>query len=125
MVDPNLADFYGRIARIEKARSKGFGFEASGTLGRSYYTYYSRSRRKGRFSIVKPVMVVLLCGFALKGAIHHQIGEEVYATRVAQLQGGEGFDRLGGYLMQADPVTIFVSTQIDKTFGYTPIGTDI
>lgn len=125
MVDPNLADFYGRIARIEKARSKGFGFEASGTLGRSYYTYYNRSRRKGRFSVMKPLMVVLACGFALKGAIHHQIGDEIYATRVAQLSGGEGFDRLGAYLMQADPVTLFVSHQIDKTFGAPTMGTDI
>ena len=33
-VDPNLNDFYSRVSRIEKSHAKGYGFEATGTVGR-------------------------------------------------------------------------------------------
>lgn len=115
MADPNLLDFYGRVSRIKKARSKGYGFEAAGTLGRSYYTQHAPSRRS--FSILKPALIVLFSAFGLKGAIHYQVGADIYSERVADLNSGEGFDRLGGYLMQADPVTIFVSAKLKETIG--------
>lgn len=108
MVDPNLKDFYGRVARIEKARSQGYGFEAEGTLGRSYYLRPSRTRK----GVLAPMVVVLMCAFGLKGAIHYKIGGSIYQERVDTLMAGEGFERLGGYLMMADPVTVFVSDQI-------------
>ena len=116
MADPNMVDFYGRVSRIKKARAKGYGFEAVGTLGRSYYTQHTPSSRS-RISILKPALIVLFGAFGLKGAIHYQIGGDVYSERVADLKSGEGFDRLGGYLMQADPVTMFVSSKLKETIG--------
>ena len=115
MADPNMVDFYGRVSRINKARAKGYGFEAVGTLGRSYYVQHAPSR--SRISILKPALIVLFGAFGLKGAIHYQIGGSVYSERVADLQSGAGFDRLGGYLMQADPVTMFVSEKLQETIG--------
>jgi len=101
MTDPNMTDFYGRIARIEKARSKGYGFEAVGTLGRSHYFRPSRKRR----SVVGPLMMIMVCSVGLKGLIHSRIGASIYDARVEQLVSGQGFERLGGYLMTADPVS--------------------
>ena len=115
MADQNMVDFYGRVSRIKKARAKGYGFEAAGTLGRSYYTQHAPARP--RFSILKPALIVLFSAFGLKGAIHYQVGGSVYSERVAELKSGEGFDRLGGYLMQADPVTMFVSAKLQETIG--------
>lgn len=115
MADQNMVDFYGRVSRIKKARAKGYGFEAEGTLGRSFYSQHAPARQKG--SILKPAIIVLFSAFGLKGAIHYQIGGDVYSERVAELQSGEGFDRLGGYLMQADPVTKFVSAKLHETIG--------
>ena len=115
MADQNMVDFYGRVSRIKKARVKGYGFEATGTLGRSYYTQHAPSRFG--ISVLKPALIVLFGAFGLKGAIHYQIGSDVYSERVADLKSGEGFDRLGGYLMQADPVTIFVSAKLKETIG--------
>ena len=117
MADPNLVDFYGRVARIEKDHARGYGFEARGTLGRSAYL---RKPRKSAFRFVMPVLAVIACGITVKGFIHHHIGSNVYDERVASLLGGEGFDRLGGYLMQADLATLWVSKKLDTT-----IGTDI
>jgi hypothetical protein len=117
MADPNLVDFYGRVARIEKDHARGFGFEARGTLGRSSYL---RRPKKSAFRFIMPMLAVIACGVTVKGFIHHQIGSNVYDQRVASLLGGEGFDRLGGYLMKADLATIWVSDKLDTT-----IGTDI
>jgi len=108
MSDPNLVDFYTRIARIERARAKGYGFQASGTLGR--YQPHRATRR--RTPVLGIIVLVALCAFGLKGAIHATVGGNIYEQRVDRLRASEGFDRLGGWLMQADPVTLWVSAQI-------------
>lgn len=115
MTDHNMVDFYGRVSRIKKARAKGYGFEAVGTLGRSYYTQHAPARRG--VSILKPALIVLFSVFGLKGTIHYQVGSAVYSERVAELKSGQGIDRLGGFLMQADPVTIYVSAKLKETIA--------
>lgn len=111
MYDPNLQDFYRRIDRVEMARTRGLGFEATGTLGRSAY----RRPAARRWSILKPVLLVCLVMLALKGVIHHKIGAATYDQRVAGLMAGDGIDRLGAFLMTADPVTLWISGQIAQT----------
>ncbi len=108
MSDPNMADFYGRIARIEKARSKGYGFEAIGSLGRSYYYRPARKRR----SVLAPILMVAVASIGLKGVIHAKVGAGIYEQRVSAMMNGQEFERLGGYLMTADPVTLFVSDKV-------------
>ncbi|MGL6208207.1 MAG: hypothetical protein ACRC14_00050 [Paracoccaceae bacterium] len=109
MADANLADFYGRIARIERAHAKGYGFEANGTLGRSHYLRPVRQRRP----LLRALIFALVCAFGLKGAILYNVGPESYEARVERLQTGKDFDQLGAWLMQADPVTVWVASQID------------
>ena len=108
MSDPNLANFYGRIARIERAHAKGYGFEANGTLGRSHYFRPVRQRRP----LLRLTIFAFVCVFGLKGAILYNLGAESYDARVARLQTGKDFDKLGAWFMQADPVTIWVATRI-------------
>ena len=110
MSDPNLVDFYGRVARIERAHSKGYGFEAKGTLGRSHYLRPTRQRRP----LLRVLTFSFVCIFGLKGTMHYNIGPESYDARVARLQTGQEFDKLGAWLMQADPVTLWVADLIDK-----------
>jgi len=109
-VDPNLNDFYNRVSRIEKSHAKGYGFEASGTLGRSSIS----SRKQRNLKFIKPLVLVLAMALGLKGMIHYFIGAEVYETRVAALVAGEGIDPVGGWLMQADPVTAWISGQMQS-----------
>ena len=111
MSDPNLVEFYSRVKRIQKARDKGFGFEAPGALGRSYY--YRKPKKP--FAFVKPLLVVLLCSFGLKAGILNKIGAETYEARVEALRAGGGFRPLGGWLMQADPVTRIFATGISRS----------
>lgn len=104
-MDANLEDFYRRIARVEAARARGFGFEADGTIGRSYY---ARPARRN-FSLARALVTIVAAVMGLKAMIHSHIGPELYEARVAELQASEGFDRLGGYLMMVDPVTLQLS----------------
>ena len=110
MADPNLVDFYSNVARFEKMRAKGYGFDAAGTLGRSHFNPSTRKRRSYLF----PIVMVLCAGFGLKGMIYQSVGAKSYDQRVQALQVGEGFDRLGGWLMQADPVTVYVAGKITE-----------
>ena len=113
MSDPSIAEFNSRIARIQQARGHGRGFEAEGTLGRSFYTQGDpRYRRKRRMPVLRPLILTLILGTALKALFLHQLGIEAYEARVAVMVQGDGFDRIGGWLMQADPVTVAAARQI-------------
>lgn len=108
MMDPNLQDFYARVARVQSARAQGFGQEAAGSLGRSYYG----RRRRRSIPLVKPVLMAAVCVIGLKGTIHYYIGDGVYGDRVAALHAGDDMDRIGAWLMAADPVTLWVSERL-------------
>lgn len=108
MADPNLADFYDRVARIEAARKRGQGFEAEGALGRSHY----KQPRKRRFSIVKPLLVTVASIILLKATIHYHVGDGVYRERVAVLAAGDDIDRVGAFLMAPDAATLWLSNKM-------------
>jgi hypothetical protein len=114
MTDQNMAEFYKRAARLEQDRVRGMGFEATGTLGRSYYARNTPKRR----SLLWPAMFLLAVAFMLKGVILYATGPETYDLRVADLRAAPGMvEQVGGWLMQADPVTQQVSKAI--AFGVT------
>jgi len=113
MGDPNLGDFQSRIARIVKTHATGGGFEAKGTLGRAGL----QRRPRRRFGFVVPLVVLLLCGIAVKAVIHHQLGTEVYQARVERLLSGQGLSRLGGAAMQADLLSRFIADQLARLPG--------
>lgn len=116
MSDPCITEFNSRIARIQKARAKGYGFEAAGTLGRSSYTLYQR-RKNRKVRVVRPALIALLCGTLLKALFLQTLGQGAYDERVASLLQGEGFDRIGGWLMQADPVAVAFAGGLDQLFN--------
>ncbi len=109
-VDPNLNDFYSRVSRIEKSHAKGYGFEAAGTVGRK------SSGRSGLriLKLAKPLVLALAVGVGVKGVIHYFVGAQTYESRVSALAAGEGFDPVGAWLMHADPVTLWVSGQLQS-----------
>ena len=80
-------------------------------LGRSHFR---RPLRKNRLKLVMPVVVLLSAGFALKGVIHYFVGASSYDSRVASLQQGKGFDKLGAALMAPDRVTLWVSDTLRR-----------
>jgi hypothetical protein len=114
MSDPCISEFNHRIAKIEKARTKGYGFEAVGTLGRSHYTRRRSKSARVSFPFLRPALALLAGGTILKAIFLVNLGAAAYNTRVERLLEGEGFDRIGGWLMQADPVTSKLALGLTK-----------
>jgi hypothetical protein len=110
MADENMADFYDRVRRFERMRRKGYGFEAEGTLGRSFYDRKTVRRR----GWLVPTVLALLVVFTMKAGLYLSVGADSYTQRVERLQAAEGFDAVGGWLMQVDPVTLWISDQMVK-----------
>lgn len=109
MQDTNLVDFYSRVAKFEKSHAQGLGHEAPGTLGR--LATYGKRKKRSRVRVM-PLVFVLFAAIGLKATILHFVGTADYQSRVERLSAGQGFDRLGGWLMQIDPVTGFVAGKI-------------
>lgn len=112
MTDQNMADFYDRVRRYQSMRSKGLGHEATGALGRSFY--FGERKAPRRRSLLAPLLFAVSAAFLLKAAIFYTVGPVDYADRLARLQAGEGFDRLGAWLMQVEPVTEFLADKIGQ-----------
>lgn len=110
MMDPNLQDFYARIARVQSAHARGLGFEAVGALGRSAY---AKPRRR-QIPLVKPILVAALCVVGLKSTIHYHVGDGVYRDRVAVLALGDSVERVGAHIMAPDPLTLWVSSKLQS-----------
>lgn len=107
MSDRHISNFRGRLRRINRIHKAGGGFEAAGTLGQSYYTGMRRKRSVSRWLL--PVVLVLVAIVVVKGAVLAQIGAATYDARIAALASGDTVDRLGAYMLQADPLTVAVS----------------
>lgn len=112
MVDRNLQNFYGRVARIERIHAAGGGFEAEGAIGRSYYTR-KRKSALGR-GVLGPAVLVLMTVVVIKAAVLASIGTVAYAERLERLREGSTIDRVGAYVLTADPLTVMISEQLDR-----------
>jgi hypothetical protein len=109
MDDANLVKFYSRVADHQTSHGKGYGHEAPGTLGRS--VTYGVPKKRLRLRLM-PVVYVAIAAFGLKLGILNAMGPAAYQDFVAQLSQGQGFGRLGGWLLQVDPVTAYVAEKI-------------
>lgn len=110
MLDPNLRDFQGRVARIEKTHAAGGGFEADGTLGMYYYNSLKVRRRRGTW--IFPLALVFATVLAMKAAVLATVGAEAYGERITALRSGGMVDVIGAWVLQADPVTVKLSALI-------------
>ncbi len=112
MSDPNIDEFYGRVARIERAHAHGRSFVAAGTLAPP------ERRRAGRvWPVARSLIAVALLFTLFKAALLVQIGAGAYEAKVASLATGGTVDRLGAVLMAADPLTLAFAGGIVRAAG--------
>lgn len=111
MSNPQMKEFYGRLRRVERIHRRGGGFEAVGTLSRSVYV----ERRTN--SLFRPLLVTLCVGIALKVALLLQIGTTDYQERVDRLAQGGQTEKVGAFIMQADPLTVWLADRTKEIFA--------
>ncbi len=112
MADANDVEFENRLKRINRRhRQAARGYvqlvERNGIL---IPVATRRARRRG-FPAVGLLMTV--AGFlAFKGFLYAWLGPLTYADRVSELAQGNVAERVGGWMMAADPVTQWIAGQM-------------
>ena len=108
MSDPNIDDFYGRLARIQFQHQTGHGFVAAGCVSR----HVPRRQRRSMDAAVGPAILMFAAIICMKAVIHFAVGEATYDQRVRMFASGDGADRLAAFFVQADPLTRALSGTI-------------
>lgn len=65
---------------------------------------------------LKGFFLVVALLFAFKSLLYAQMGPNIYALNVAELQAGTQLERVGGFLLQVEPVTEFAGTFLSQYF---------
>ena len=115
MADANLARFNRRVAAIETRRKR---------LGSSYVKLEDRDgvlvpveRPRPRRGLPLRGITVALSGFlAFKGFLLAYLGPLTYTDRVAVLEEGTIVEKLGAWVMTADPITLWIAAQFNWLF---------
>ncbi len=63
---------------------------------------------------LKGILVLVILGFLFKGFLFAYLGEAEYANRVAGLSEGSMMEKVGAWVMQADPATMFLAGSIES-----------
>lgn len=58
------------------------------------------------------IFVFLLAFFVFKAFLVASLGSQAYDDRLARLQAGTAMEKGGSFIMQADPLTMFLAKQI-------------
>ncbi|MEM6638149.1 MAG: hypothetical protein AAF667_19950 [Pseudomonadota bacterium] len=111
MPDPNMENFGKRLRRIDRKHkhlSRGFV-----TVVNSDGLLVAQPRRTPVRFPWKLVAVLLIALFAFKGLIYANHGADNYALRVSALKIGTPVEQIGGWVMQPDPLTIWIAGKLD------------
>ncbi len=100
--------FGDRLNRLNKRRRKMARNGVVHSVNHDGLIIAKAKRRAPRFPI-KGLVLVFISVIAYKGFLHAYLGGAVYEQRLSQLTEGNGFERFGGWVMQLDPATIWVS----------------
>lgn len=110
MSDPNIEDFYGRVARIERDHANGVSFVAEGTMGG---LPEPRAARRGS-GLIRAFAFLMILLVALKAVLIDQLGEGPYRDRVALLQSGNLPERISAAIAAPDALSVWLANLIGR-----------
>lgn len=106
----HFREFDTRVKRIDRRHRKmAQGYAA--TIGRDGLMKAVPQRRRIRVPFAG-IALVAVGIIAFKGFVHAQLGPSSYETRVANLSSGTQIEKAGAWVMQADPLTLWVSEKV-------------
>ena len=105
-------EFERRMRRISRRHSK---------LSHGYVTSVTSdglvvAKPKGRSWrwLLRAVVIMALATIILKGVLHSQLGAAAYQAKVDELSAGSSLEQVGSVIMTADPVTLWISSQVSS-----------
>lgn len=105
-----FSQFDNRLKRIERSHNELRGGYTA-VVGRDGLITIKAKRAKRNFPVKGAVLLVL--GFiCFKALMLAHLGPDAYVERVAELDAGTIVEQVGGFVMQADPATQWIATQI-------------
>ncbi len=114
MANANMKDYSQRISRIMKQHNK---------LSKGFVTTVNqngliemRPRRQARSFPWRGLMLTLLLLMMFKAYVYISLGPSVYNSRVNGLRNGTIIEQAGAFLMQEDPVTVWVTQKLTPLF---------
>ncbi|GKY87263.1 hypothetical protein [Sinisalibacter aestuarii] len=115
MSEANFQDFQRRLREIDQRHKRlSVGYvrlvERDGLL-----VPVDAKPMRRRFN-PRGVAIILAMFLVFKGFLLFYLGPGTYASRVGALEEGTVFERMGAWIMQADPVTHWIATQITMMF---------
>ena len=100
-------EFDRRMRRISRRHSK---------LSHGYVTtvnddgmVVAKPKRRSRKGTIKVLVIVALVLIIFKGVMHAQLGDAEYQARIDNLSTGTTAEKVGAWLMTADPTTYGIS----------------
>ena len=109
MADAQMQKFGKRLKGIEKRRDKlAQGFV---TVVNSDGLLVAHPRRTSFRFPWRAVAIVAVLFFLFKGFVMAGLGEAEFAERAITLQAGTPVEQVGGWVMQPDPVTLWIAEQ--------------
>ncbi|MDF2140661.1 hypothetical protein [Paenirhodobacter sp. CAU 1674] len=115
MGEPTQNSFKERLTRLEKIHASGGAFEATGTLGRSYFDA-NRQRRHRPFPW-RGLALVCLAMLLFKAVLLAQLDVQLYTARVEALSNGSLIEQVAGWVLKPDPATHLISGLFQPLFG--------
>jgi hypothetical protein len=109
-MDEQHRQFGSRVKRIDKRHRKLVGGYATNMTNDGLIIPVPQRRRmRVPFAGVALLAIGLI---AIKGVAYSVIGSSVYDARISALANGTQIERVGAWVMQADPLTVWVSEQV-------------
>ena len=103
-------EFERRMRRINRRHSK---------LSQGYVTavnsdglVVAKPQRRSNRGMLRGLAMVVIVMMLFKGVLHAQIGAQAYQDRIDALASGSVIEKAGAYFMVADPITVWISTQV-------------
>lgn len=114
MSDANRDDFGARLKRIDRTHRKvAQGYVTSVNHDGLIIAVPRRRRVRVPFGGIALIAMAVI-GF--KGLVHAHLGAVAYDERISSLSAGSSVEKVGAWIMQADPVTRAVSQAV-STLG--------
>lgn len=111
MSNAQMQEFDRRLRRIDRRhRSLARGFVLS--VSRDGLIVARPARDSWGFPW-RGLLFVLVAMMGFKALLHAQIGTEAYNGRVAALAAGTTAEKVGAYVMHADPMTLWLSSKLE------------
>lgn len=122
-MEQSTENFHDRLNRIQSGRRRrnggmGFVVHPDGVV-----TAIGRPSSRLRFGFpLKGLLLALIVAVAVKGYMMWFLGVDVYELQVASLFEGSAFERLAGFVLAPDRLTLWVVERYEDIYAFVEAG---